>query len=323
MNFHLKKKLFIKVAACTFFICSIVWPPAVADVGLSSKVFNDYWYSGKAEVTRYKLLQVRYGQHHEGDTVLIFVTEHMLPALQVKYEHGPKPKNLTSILKLNKTSKFETGIYPYSTMTSIFSPIGLSAKNRSLKLTQSTQEWCGQQFMQLNLRGDSFAVSSRSYFQDLADSDLKIRATFLEDEIFTQIRLAPSQLPLGEIDIIPGAQYAQLFHKPMQPYRATATYIPAGNHHDAAIKTRCYQVTYKELPRIFTVTFAAHFPYGIIKWEEKQQTAQKDERGNFMWMSSTATRTHEVRTDYWRHHHQKDAPLRLQLGLPLRKGASQ
>ena len=36
--------------------------------------FNDYWYAGDAELTRYALQQVRYGEVHEGDAVLIFVT---------------------------------------------------------------------------------------------------------------------------------------------------------------------------------------------------------------------------------------------------------
>ena len=36
--------------------------------------FGDYWYQGKAELSRYDLKQVRYGEIHQGDAVLIFVT---------------------------------------------------------------------------------------------------------------------------------------------------------------------------------------------------------------------------------------------------------
>ncbi|MEM1407815.1 MAG: septum formation inhibitor Maf, partial [Bacteroidota bacterium] len=37
--------------------------------------FNNYWYAGKAEITSYELKQSRYGEVHDGEAVLIFVTE--------------------------------------------------------------------------------------------------------------------------------------------------------------------------------------------------------------------------------------------------------
>ena len=41
-----------------------------------SNEFKDYWYEGKAEITTYKLDQARYGEIHNGRSVLIYVTEH-------------------------------------------------------------------------------------------------------------------------------------------------------------------------------------------------------------------------------------------------------
>ena len=40
-----------------------------------SDQFSKYWYQGKAELTRFDLQQVRYGEIHQGNGVLIFVTE--------------------------------------------------------------------------------------------------------------------------------------------------------------------------------------------------------------------------------------------------------
>src|SRR5262245_19023266 len=78
--------------------------------------FHGYWYQQKAELARYALSQARYGEIHKGESVLIFVTEPFWKDKQVKYEFGDKTDSL-SVLKLNFTRKFYTGIYPYSVMT--------------------------------------------------------------------------------------------------------------------------------------------------------------------------------------------------------------
>ena len=85
------------------------------------ETFDRIWFRGKAEVTRYELRQARYGQVHEGDAVLVFVTEDFLADKQVKKEHGKGKAG--PVLKLNFTKKFNTGIYPYSLMTSTFTDI--------------------------------------------------------------------------------------------------------------------------------------------------------------------------------------------------------
>ena len=100
------------------------------------QAWKDYWYSGTAELNRYTLQQARYGEIREGDAVLIFVTEDFLSDQQVKYEGGPKDM-VESVLKLNATKKFWTGVYPYSLMTSVFTPI--ASASPSLKVSTSAQ----------------------------------------------------------------------------------------------------------------------------------------------------------------------------------------
>ncbi|HEY6064603.1 MAG TPA: hypothetical protein VIY96_00515, partial [Thermoanaerobaculia bacterium] len=94
--------------------------------------FGRYWYQGKAELTRYKLDQARYGEMHPGEAVLIFVTEPFLPDRQVKLERGDPSRGVT-VLKLNFVRKFFTGMYPYSLMTSTFTPVE-PAGARALKV---------------------------------------------------------------------------------------------------------------------------------------------------------------------------------------------
>ena len=125
------------------------------DARAAGERFGRYWYQGKAELTRYELNQARYGEMHKGEAVLIFVTEPFLPDKQVKLERGDPSKGVT-VLKLNSVRKFFTGIYPYSLMTSTFMPVSFAATGRALKVASSSQEWCGQTFTQLNLRGGRY-----------------------------------------------------------------------------------------------------------------------------------------------------------------------
>jgi hypothetical protein len=97
-----------------------------------SQEFKDYWYSGKAEVSRYQLTQSRYGQSNEGEAVMVFVTEDFLPEKQVKHEADPDMQD-TKVLKLNKIKRFQTGMYDYSMMMSVFSPIHRQQYPHALK----------------------------------------------------------------------------------------------------------------------------------------------------------------------------------------------
>jgi len=133
---------------------------------VSNNQFKDYWYQGKAEITSYNLQQARYGEIHKGDAVFIFVTEDFSKKKQVKLDYPSKNlKDAVPILKLNATRKFNTGIYPYSTMQSVFTPVNQKEDNGSLKVATSSQEWCGHTFMQLNQRGNNYQVQSNSYFE--------------------------------------------------------------------------------------------------------------------------------------------------------------
>ena len=58
----------------------------------------------------------------KGKAVLIYVTEDFLNKEQVKANR--KSKVSQTVLKLNRTKKFNTGIYPYSIMTSLFTRLG-------------------------------------------------------------------------------------------------------------------------------------------------------------------------------------------------------
>ena len=183
-----------------------------------SEAFRQYWYGGVAELTGYHLEQSRYGEIHEGEAVLVYVTEPFSASKQVKLdEPGRAEADKVSVLKLNFSKKFLTGIYPYSLMSSIFTPVQRDQYPHSLKVTTTSQEWCGHTFMQLNRREAGYAAQLYSYFESEGDRSTTVPDVLLEDELWTQLRLDPSAIPTGELRLLPSSMYLRLSHQPMEP----------------------------------------------------------------------------------------------------------
>lgn len=274
----------------------------------SKEELKRYWFSGKAEINRYRLEQARYGEIHQGDAVLLFVTESFLPQRQVKAE---RPESVRGgawpVLKLNATKSFLTGIYPYSMMTSVFTPVDVEAHPATLKTTTSVQEWCGHTWLQLNLRDGRYQTQQNSYFEAEGDGTGTLRAALLEDEIWNRIRLAPDSLPTGEIELIPGAQQSRLRHRELGVERAVA-----GLRSVEDGKARVYTVRYPDSGRTLSIRFAARFPYEILGWEE---TYRSGFGAGAKTLTTKATRTHVVRNAYWQHNGNADRKLRASLGL--------
>ena len=285
-------------------LAAVTNPAAAPTGGFDPERFGGYWYQGKAELTRYALDQARYGETHRGEAVLIFVTEPFLPDRQVKLERGDPSKGV-SVLKLNSVKKFFTGIYPYSLMTSTFTPVDFRA-SATLKVASSSQEWCGMTFTQLNRRGPRQEGLLRSYFETEGDRAFGFPAAWLEDEIWTRIRLAPETLPTGAISIVPGLQSARLLHKPVRPEKARASVRAEGNE-------SVYALEYDGIPRKLVIRFETAFPYRIRSWEE---TTPGGFEGSTP-LTTRATATKSLLLDYWNRHGNADAHFRKELGLTM------
>lgn len=265
-----------------------------------SQEFKDYWYKGTAEITSYSLQQARYGEIREGNAVMIFVTEPFLPGLQVKADTNDS--NNIPVLKLNATKNYITGIYPYSIMTSSFYPV--HDNQHALKLSFSSQEWCGHVYAQLNNR-DNFEIMSHSYFGSEADQDYHLGKANLENEIWNKIRINPSDLPIGELTMIPSLEFVRLTHKELKAYNAITNLTESDS-----INT--YEISYPDLERTLKINFRSEFPYTIESWTD----TYKDGFGEkAKVLTSTATIINRITTPYWQQNSNKDLSLRDSLGL--------
>jgi hypothetical protein len=137
-------------------------PPTVAED------FWEHWGDGRAELNGYRLTQPRYGSLRSGSAVLIFVTEDFSDAQRVKAESRPgATSGVYPVMKLNHLRQFQTGIYDYSTMTSVFARVASGWPVR--KVSFSSQDWCGQVWHQLLPTSGRIDGLFHSYFEGEAD----------------------------------------------------------------------------------------------------------------------------------------------------------
>ncbi len=282
--------------------------------GYTRNQFRDYWYSLGAEISRFSLEQVRYGEIHKGDAVLVFVTEEFNPAIQIKADKS-RPDNVP-VLKLNFVRKFFTGIYPYSILTSVFSPVDFRNYPLPMKISSSTQEWCGHAYTQLNLNDDRYRVRMHSYFEKEGDQDFRLKSYVPEDAIWNMIRIAPDTLPLREFLLIPGTVYARLAHRQLAPRKAVATLKKIAGKSLENNPLVLYEIDIPAEQRTLRIVFEEKFPYRIQKWEESYRSMAA--MGGKL-MTTRAVRSHTILDPYWQHHRNQDRVMLKKLGLNARE----
>ena len=298
------KSIFLKIALffslLLFVFCSKQESTSnsnkVITTTLEKEKFNKYWSQGKAEITSYTLTQARYGEIHEGTAVNIFVTENFLPKKQVKADYQNE-KNVP-ILKLNSTKKFITGIYPYSIMTSTFSPVDLNKK--AIKISFSSQEWCGNTFVQMNNK-KLFEVDVHSYFETNSDRSMLLRKDKLENEVWNQIRINPKSLQTGRVYMIPSFEFLSLNHKEIKSYQAVASIEKNGSF-------IIYEINYPNLNRKLSIKINKEYPYIIEGWEEEIKI-------NGAFLTTKAEKIKTIKSAYWGKNGVKNIEERNELGL--------
>ena len=186
--------------------------------------FYAHWGDGKAELSSYKVVQPRYGELRRGYGVLVFVTEDINRETFIKVESPTLAKDRLYVLKLNNMLKFNTGIYDYSVMTSVFSAVEGLQGNRSFelcKITLSAQEWCGHVFEEVQMRQGRLQGALNSYFEREGRQryELPAAGSFAsEDHLLILVReLRGPILAAGEeqvVQLLPALWQLRALHRP-------------------------------------------------------------------------------------------------------------
>lgn len=186
--------------------------------------FWAHWGDGQAELDGYALTQPRYGEARDGVVVHIFVTEPFSRSDRVKADPGRHAdEDVVQVLKLNEAREFQTGVYDYDTMSSVFVPLSGEGAGRPLKASFSSQEWCGMLYEELAFEPTRIHQRRFSYFDGESKPD-----AFLErpeggvtlDALPIRLRgwvggelLAPGQTK--QLPVLPSLLRARLTHRPL------------------------------------------------------------------------------------------------------------
>lgn len=290
--------------ALTLVACS---EPRAAD-------FWEHWGDGKAELNGYHLSYPRYGEQRAGQAVSIFVTEGFSRAQKVKAERGEvAPSDEMLVLKHNCVKDFQTGIYDYNLMSMAFAAIEPYAGRPAgslVKVSFSSQEWCGITHEERVFEKDAIVQSVQSYW--LNDSVQGKRFAYPENGVpFDQVPylvrgLFGQYLAAGksvEVPYLPPVKKDRLTRK--EPAWGTAVIargaktksvkVPAGR-----FSTRVWTITPKNgAATIFYVDDA--YPHRIVKWEAAD--------------GEVAELTGSARLKYWELKRNEDEKMLRKLGL--------
>lgn len=149
------------------------------------------WDDGLAEIARYDSRRPVYGIERRFETILITVKEEFDRARAVKADPPYEGRDLITVLKLNALARIETENYPYNYMTSVF--VRRDDPRVLVKLSQSSQEWCGTTFQQVVTHDGPARLEYHSYFDGEADGRAPLHldgAAVLEDQLMLLVRAA-------------------------------------------------------------------------------------------------------------------------------------
>jgi len=294
-------------------------PPARAP----DPAFGAWWHDGKAELDGYRYAVTRYGQLRRGRCVAVYVTEPFSPVKRVKVDDPSKnPRDVLDVLKLNLVRDFQTGIYDYSTMTSLFVR---SEDFEPVKVSFLSTEWCGNVYEELLLDPGRVGQKLSSYFEgeSAMREDRRPKGGLLEEELFVRLRgLNGDYLAAGESRTVPmllSAFRRRLTHQPLRCTEARierlaaprSVLVPAGR-----FKAIVYSVKIANgAEGVFLVEAA--YPHRIIRWEWKQAPGSGAAREG-AWGSDSddsGELAGSARLSYWKLHGEGEERYLARLGL--------
>lgn len=255
--------------------------------------FDSYWHDGKAELDGYRMTISRYGQPRHAQGVAIYVTEPFSESKRVKVDDpSTNPSDAVDVLKLNLVRDFQTGIYDYNTMVSVF----LRASDWSpVKISFSSAEWCGHVFEELLFQPGKITGFYNSYFEgETRTRDLNYPTDGItEESLWIRLRgLRGEFLKAGEkksVPFLPSAYFSRLAHQPL-------AWTMAEISRTGSVYT--VKIADGRTGR-FTVDDA--YPHRILRWE--------------MLPDISAELTGTLRVPYWKLHNNGDERYLRDLGL--------
>lgn len=306
--------------------------PRQAAAVAPSPAFLEYWKSGLAELSSYQATTRRYGEVRKAQAVLVFVYEEINDDTRIKVESPRTPAaKQVPVLKLNNVLKFNTGVYDYSVMTSVFAGLSGPGVSRFLeprKISFTSQEWCGHVYHHVLPRREGLVSTLHSYFESEGDTTLLIPypasalpaetgtgdgeaapaargRVYYEDELPILVReLDGPWMRPGEtrtLHMAPSLWETRRRHAPLAFREASLT-----KHGTETLDTRLGRREAVKWVLSLEGRSMAYYvetekPRRLLRWDDG-----RGERGDLI---------ASLRKTYWKRNRNADAPLRRELGL--------
>jgi len=284
--------------------------------------FSEHWRDGCAEVSGYRLGVTRYGEPRPGYASLIYVTEPFLEEERVKADDPTgNPEGIFEALKLNLSRDFQTGVYDYNTMTSVFTHLQPGRADLK-KLVFSSTEWCGQVFQQLLFRDRAIDQIVASYFEgESTDAPLPWPPPMggeplTEDGLFIRLRALEGELlSPGETRVhpfLPSLFWARLTHNDLAWSTAELSRAEAAAPVDViGGRFVCDRYTIRVIDgRVGVFDVEHEYPHRVVRWRWTGLEGEPYEAADCGELLGTS------RMKYWERKARSDVSALKTLGLP-------
>jgi len=239
---------------------------------------NPYWDSGKAEFQVYQAAIKKYDIYRQASVKLIMVKEPFDPVRLVKTR---QEKGSINVVKMNLIRDIPTGIYDYFQMASIFFE---RSTGRILKYTMSSQEGCGNTFMEYVRREGKHVFHYHSYFDDQGDSE-----TILEGDDFTFYDALPVVL---RFRLTQAGEYRLHIMDSLISNKVVPLTIREGLVRNRSEESR--KVGEKTYPRVFIsevhrgeqidlLIFEPEYPHRLLEWRKADGDGMVLDQSHFLY----------------------------------------
>ena len=277
------------------------------------KDFWSFWGDGKAEISTYQIKMSRYNELRDGYAVLIYVTEDMNRKTRIKVESDRVPvEDRLPVLKLNHIIKFTTGIYDYSVMTSVFSSVESEFGRpplKPMKISLTSQEWCGHVFMMAIPHARNLDFTLHSYFEREGDQQRTLRIpdnAIYEDNLWIWVRELKGEVMAAgqkqEVSILPSMWHARSKHVRVEFQKG---WIAKEEGQPIPFEDRArptWKWSWNVAGKTMTVWVEREYPHRILRWESSQGESGKIVKS--------------VRLPYWQLNQSDKIFYRKELGIP-------
>lgn len=224
------------------------------------------WDDGYAEISAYEAVEIRYEQPRPYTEYLIAVKEPFSRRLLVKADPGHDPADVFPVLKMNRILHYQTGIYSYNQMLSVFFDV---QDMRPVKWTLTHSEWCGNTFKQFTRRERQARLETHTYWDGDADQTFEVAFdgdTVFYDQLAVWLRSQPLVAGLRKVKMIP----TQISSKGPRPEaREAAITIPGQEEIALADGSRrqAVLVQVEQPDGLHRFWFDPEFPHPLLGWE--------------------------------------------------------